>query len=168
MIFSKPPAWASATLASMRGYAHSDDLEPEPTWQSGSLTCQVCGNAHGNAQDSATPHINQTSSDCTPLLIRSIPGTERGEVQGVFSVSSGPTLDPVTWLCTITHLMTKMTHRLTNSLTIQGWMTHRLTDSLTVPWLIADGYQFAYWWTYQSPYQAIIRTISHTGSNLYI
>ena len=47
-------------------------------------------------------------------------------------------------------------------------MTHRLTDSLTVLWLIADWYQFAYWWTQQSPYQAITRTISHTGSNLYI
>ena len=56
--------------------------------------------------------------------------------------------------CTITHMMTEM--------------THRLTDSLIVRLLIADWYQSAYWWTYQLPYQAIIRTISHTGSNLYI
>ena len=62
---------------------------------------------------------------------------------------------------------------LTKDWWLTGWLMHQsalLYDdwSLTVLWLIADWYQFAYWWTYQSPYQAITRIISHTGSNLYI
>ena len=61
-------------------------------------------------------------------MISSISGMERGEDLGVFWTNSG--------LCTITHKMTELTHRLTDSLTIQwlGWL---------IGWSIALLY--AYW-----------------------